>query len=506
MKYILSFAMTVCSMACLAQEFTIDVSQPRQTIRHFGASDAWSMQFIGLWDNEAEQQKIADWLFSTQNDEQGKPRGIGLSVWRFNLGAGSAEQGKDSQIQPGTRTECFLTKDGTYDWSKQAGQRKFLRMAKERGVPHFLAFLNSAPVYFTQNGLATNTGRGGTINLKDDCYDDFARFMATAVKGVEEHDGIHFDYLCPVNEPDGHWNWLGPKQEGSPATNREIARLVRETGKEFKKQHLTTQILVDESSDLRCLLATHETNWERGYQIRTFFSKDSTKTYLGNVPNVPKLMVGHSYWTNTPVPYMREIREQLRDTIAKYGLKFWQTELCIMGNDEEIGGGGGYDFTMKTALYVARVIHHDLVFADAESWSWWRSVGEDYKDGLIRVFTNDHMKSGYAVDSRLMWALGNYSRFVRPGAVRYEVSSSAQFDPYGVMCSAYRNADGKWVAVVINYSKALQNFSLRLSEGAQRQWQMYRTSDVSGETLKPVGLFGQQTLLPPQSITTFVEK
>ena len=490
------------SAVCQATDFTIQTNCPRQTIRHFGASDAWSMQFIGLWENEAEQQKIANWLFSTKNDAQGKPLGIGLSIWRFNLGAGSAEQGKESQIQPGTRTECFLTKDGTYDWTKQAGQRKFLHMAKERGVPHFLAFLNSAPVYFTKNGLATNTGRGGTINLKDDCYDDFARFMATSIKGIEEQDGIHFDYICPVNEPDGHWNWLGPKQEGSPATNREIAQLVREVGKEFKKQKLTTQILVDESSDLRCLLGVHETNWERGYQIRTFFSKDSTKTYLGNVPNVPKLMVGHSYWTNTPD--MREIREQLRDTIAKYGLKFWQTELCIMSNDEETGGGGGYDFTMKTALYVARVIHHDLVFADAESWSWWRSVGEDYKDGLIRVYTSDRMKSGYAVDSRLMWVLGNYSRFVRPGAVRYDVSSSVDFDPYGVMCSAYRNADGKWVTVVINYSNSLQDFNLRLSDG-RKQWQMYRTSDVSGETLKPVGTTDGHTALPPRSITTFVE-
>ncbi len=504
MRYKWLISLTVVASVCQAADFKIEVNEPRQTIHHFGASDAWSMQFIGLWDNEAEQEKIADWLFSLENDAQGKPKGIGLSIWRFNLGAGSAEQGKNSKINPGTRTECFLTKNGSYDWNKQPGQRKFLQMAKQRGVPYFLAFLNSAPVYFTQNGLATNTGRGGTINLKDDCYDDFARFMATAVKGIEEHDGIHFDYICPVNEPDGHWNWLGPKQEGSPATNREIARLVRETSKAFNKQGLTTKILVDESSDLRCLLATHQTSWERGYQIRTFFSKDSTKTYLGNLPNVQRQMVGHSYWTNTPVPYMREIREQLRDTIAKYGLKFWQTELCIMGNDEEIGGGGGYDFSMKTALYVARVIHHDLVFADAESWSWWRAVGEDYKDGLIRVYTSDRMKSGYAVDSRLMWALGNFSRFIRPGATRYVVSSSVEFDPYGVMCSAYRNADGRWVAVVINYSQSVQPFSLSISDEQKYEWQMYRTSDVSGETLKPVGKTAGKQQLPPRSITTFI--
>ena len=512
MRYLWIIGLAAVVSVCQASDFVIETSLPRQTVRHFGASDAWSMQFIGLWENEAEQNKIADWLFSTGNDADGKPKGIGLSVWRFNLGAGSAEQGKDSQIQLGTRTECFLTKDGSYDWTKQSGQRKFLRLAKERGVPHFLAFMNSAPVYFTQNGLATNTGRGGNINLKDDCYDDFARFLATVVEGIEEHDGIHFDYLCPVNEPDGHWNWLGPKQEGSPATNYEIARLVREVGREFNKRRLTTQILVDESSDYRCMLDTHETNWERGYQIRSFFSKDSVNTYLGNVPSVPRLMVGHSYWTNTPVPYMKDIREQLRDTIAKYGLKFWQTELCIMGNDEEIGGGGGYDFSMKTALYVARVIHHDLVYADAESWSWWRAAGGDYKDGLIRIYADDHNqkgenignKSGYAVDSRLMWALGNYSRFIRPGAVRYEVSSSEEFDPYGVMCSAYRNSDGSWAVVVINYSESLKDFNVRLSDQKAYKWQMYRTSDVSGETLKPVGICDGSAKLAPRSITTFV--
>ena len=91
-----------------AADFVVDVKSPRQTIRHFGASDAWSMQTIGLWPNEQEQTKIADWLFSMQTDAQGQPLGIGLSLWRFNLGAGSAEQGREAQINRSTRTECFL--------------------------------------------------------------------------------------------------------------------------------------------------------------------------------------------------------------------------------------------------------------------------------------------------------------------------------------------------------------------------------------------------------------
>ena len=502
MKYFWLLVLTTITTVCRAADYIIETSQPRQTIRHFGASDAWSIQFIGLWDNEAEQEKIADWLFSTENDSQGQPKGIGLSVWRFNLGAGSAEQGRESQINPGTRTECFLTKDGTYDWTKQSGQRKFIRMAKQRGVPHFLAFLNSAPVYFTQNGLATNTGRDGTINLKDDCYDDFARFMATSLKGLEEQEGIHFDYLCPVNEPDGHWNWLGPKQEGSPATHREIARLARETSKALTEQGLNTQILMDESSDIRCLLGIHETDWQRGNTISTFFSPDSTLTYVGNLPNVPHLVAAHSYWTNTPIPYMKKVREQLREECKKYGIKFWQTEICIMGNDTEIGGGQGYDFTMKTALYVARVIHHDLTYADAESWSWWRACGGNYRDGLIRVYEREQR----ARDSKLLWALGNFSRFIRPGAVRYEVSSPKQEDPFGLMVSAYQNEDGKWVCVAINYSDKPQDFKLSFSDKKKHSWQIYRTSDAEGENLKPIGICKEKTQLYARSISTFVEK
>ena len=501
MRYYFLLSLATITMVCRATDYTIETNQPRQTIRHFGASDAWSMQFIGLWENEEEQEKIADWLFSTENDSKGQPKGIGLSVWRFNLGAGSAEQGKDAQINPGTRTECFLTKDGSYDWTKQAGQRKFLRMAKQRGVPHFLAFMNSAPVYYTQNGLATNTGRGGTINLKDDCYDDFARFMATSLKGLEKQEGIHFDYLCPVNEPDGHWNWLGPKQEGSPATHREIARLARETNKALNEQGLTTQILMDESSDIRCLLGIHQTDWQRGNAISSFFSPDSTQTYVGNLPNVPHLMAAHSYWTNTPVPYMRKIREQLRDVCNKFGIKFWQTEICIMGNDTEIGGGQGYDFTMKTALYVARVIHHDLTYADAESWSWWRACGGNYRDGLIRVYEREQR----ARDSKLLWTLGNYSRFVRPGAVRYEVTSPKQEDPYGLMVSAYKNKDGKWVCVAINYADEPQHIQLNLSDKKKIHWQVYRTSDTEDENLKPIGICKGKTQLSPRSISTFVE-
>ena len=133
------------ALSVQAQTYVIDTKHPQQTIEHFGASDAWSMQNIGLWQNEKEVNKIADWLFSTENDANGQPLGIGLSLWRFNLGAGSAEQGDSSYINKGTRTECFLRFDGTYDWTRQAGQVRFLKMAFKEGR-FLISSMNQRPV------------------------------------------------------------------------------------------------------------------------------------------------------------------------------------------------------------------------------------------------------------------------------------------------------------------------------------------------------------------------
>lgn len=499
--------------APVPQAYHILTSQKEQTIEHFGASDAWSMQYIGLWPEE-QQRQIADWLFSTEDDEDGRPKGIGLSLWRMNLGAGSMEQGDSAHISRSTRTECLLRPDGSWDWDRQLGQRRFLRLAHERGVPRLLLFCNSAPVQMTKNGLATNTGRGGDINLRDDCYDAFALFMAKAVRGIEERDGVRIDYISPVNEPDGHWNWLGPKQEGSPATNREISRLAKAMSRTFRREAPHTKIVLNESSDLRCLLGIYEAGWERGNTIATLFGRDSTAIRVKGLPGIEDAVLGHAYWTNTPVEEMRRTRLAIRDAVRKYGISYWQSEVCIMDNDKEIGGGNGYDFSMNTALYVARMIHYDLVYGNASSWSWWRAAGGDYKDGLIRIYSSDRMRTGHAVDSKLMWALGNYSRFIRPGATRLgiracdsagNVIEEGDTRPYGTMVSAYLNADGRMAVVAINYSERMVPLTLD-ADGREQRWRLYRTSDRTTESLAPVGTATSSAILPPRSITTFVEE
>jgi hypothetical protein len=53
-----------------------------------------------LWERTGRWERIADLLFSREIDSQGRPKGIRLSIWRFNIGAGTAEHGEASD-KPG---------------------------------------------------------------------------------------------------------------------------------------------------------------------------------------------------------------------------------------------------------------------------------------------------------------------------------------------------------------------------------------------------------------------
>lgn len=75
MKYkVLLLALAAITTSCSPQadiNYQIIPEQPQQTMDHFSASDAWSMHIIGKWPQE-KQDQVADWLFSTDNDTNGK--------------------------------------------------------------------------------------------------------------------------------------------------------------------------------------------------------------------------------------------------------------------------------------------------------------------------------------------------------------------------------------------------------------------------------------------------
>lgn len=460
---VLVWSMVFMSLPSIAQTLRVEINtyKEHQTIVGFGASDAWRCEFVGKNWPDNKKEKIAEWLFSKEVDDKGNPKGIGLSMWRFYIGAGTAEQGEQSGIKnEWRRAESFIEANGNFDWSKQKGQQWFLNKAKDYGVGNFLAFSISAPVQWTKNGKGYNgDNKNGEINLKPEHFKDYAQFMVAFLKYFESQ-GIHFNYLSPINEP--QWNWEKKSQEGTPATNQNILKLTKMLDNGIENNGLSTKIVLAEAADLRWLYSNYNKP-ERGNQIDYFFDKKQDLEYLDNT------ITGHSYFTTWPVDSLIDIRKKLKHKLDEYpNLDYWQSEFCILEKNEDIEGGGKRDLGMDTALYVARVIHADLTLSNASSWQWWTALTiADYKDGLIYLDTgnpNDlyNKKSlkydGEFHDSKLLWSLGNYSRFVKPGMIRVEVeinpSSDSLTEEYNnIMASAYLTKDtSEVVIVVVNYS------------------------------------------------------
>jgi O-glycosyl hydrolase len=189
-------------------------------------------------------------------------------------------------------------------------------------------------------------------------------------------------------------------------------------------------------------------------------------------------------------------------------IEYWMSEYTLLENNSEIKGSGR-DLGMDPALYMARVIHVDLAIANASAWQWWLAVSPyDYKDGLVYIDYNKN--DGNIYDSKMLWALGNYSRFIIPGMVRIGVKRSDQRTIEqtlgGVMVSSYIETDsGKTVSVAINYGKSSIPIKIDNEKGFIN-CTMYRTAGGM-DNLRKIGItnFEEAVSLPPQSITTFVE-
>jgi O-glycosyl hydrolase len=465
-------------------ELTINLADEKQVMHSFGASDCWTTKFAGKWSDLNKRNKMADLLFSMDTQPDGSPKGIGLSLWRFNIGAGSYEQGTNSNIgDEWRREECFQNADGSYNWNKHEGQRWFLQAARERGVKYTLGFSISAPVHMTKNGKAFSAG-GNAFNIQADKMDDFADFLADVSQQMQ------FDYLSPANEP--QWAWAAYNgeagQEGTPALNGELSSLAKLLSNKLAAKAISTRIVMAEAAQMDFLYSRNDDG--RGDQINQFFSP-AAANYIGNLPNVDQTISAHSYFTSCPDDNLIKIRENLRNKIQQVNpsLQVWQTEFGILG--DICGKYNGYprNTGMDYGLYVAKVIHHDLAIANVSSWQWWLAISPyDYSDALVYlkapngvINVGNSKTDGIVQDSKQLWVLGNFSRFIRPGMVRVAASLEGKEAPLvaagSMMVTAYKDPVAKTIAIVmVNTTGDDIKLTLKGITVAGSELQVYATS------------------------------
>ena len=147
------------------------------------------------------------------------------------------------------------------------------------------------------------------------------------------------------------------------------------------------------------------------------------------------------------------------------------------------------------------------------SWQWWTALtNADFKDGLIYLDTGNEddlfnldvmMTDGDFHDSKLLWAFGNFSRFIKPNMVRIaiqdDIEQSIEAQYKDLMLSAYLDTKTNEIAIVaINYSN--ENKNLDFSDFDIKS--KYETS--ASKNLDFKALNSNKINLSPRSVTTLI--
>lgn len=441
-----------------------------QTIDNIGASGAWWVNDLKNFDPKV-RARVARLLFSED--------GLDLSSYRYNIGGG----GTGVTYAP-RAPEDFLDPDGGYDWSKDEAGRYFLRAAAEYGVEDLIGFVNSAPAAWKTNGKSC----GG--HLKAENEQDFAKYVAD----VTDHfagQGVRLDYISPFNEPTNSFDSCG--QEGMLVDVPQRDDIVRALGAEQRARHQKATIIADEST------STVKFNAE----VPQWISQPGTAQYVAKLAH-------HTYDNPGDAD-----RAQVYETSRAAGKESWSTEICCFGK----GGTGWaqeYDPTIDGGLSLSRIVYKDFATAHDSAFQWWvalsEMIGSDptarndegWNDGLI-YYDPDYAKNGNQTlyFTKRYYALGQYSKFVRPGAALHDVTGA----PDGVEVSAY-DRNGGWVVVVNNHNATDTALNLHFNSrtpvratravrtSADENWAKVAKPSVAGGTVSAT--------LAARSITTYV--
>ena len=170
---------------------------------------------------------------------------------------------------------------------------------------------------------------------------------------------------------------------------------------------------------------------------------------------------------------------------TNYGKSVWETEVSTFDT---------YDGSITNGLAVATMVHNFLTLANVNAWHyWWLIPYSTDNEGLTDQGGNP---------AKRMYALGQFSKFVRPGWKRIDVSGSGD-----VLVSAYKDpGSGNFAIVAINPDSSTQSttFSLSgLSVTTVIPWITSASLSLASQTAVSVSGSAFTYSLPASSITTF---
>jgi O-glycosyl hydrolase len=438
---------------------TINGSATYQRITGFGASEAFGQAQTVMNAPASVQQQALSLLYSPKT-------GAGLTMLRNEI---SADPGTtiepNAPASPSARPDYLpLSAIG-----QDQGQLWFARAIRARyGIRDVFADAWTAPAFMKTNDATDNGGAlcgvPGAACASGDWRQAYANYLTQYAKDYAGA-GIPLTYVGPENEAN-----LATSYDSMLLTPAQTANFLDVLGPTVARSGLPTRV--------ECC-ATE--GWDYAQQYAAAIESDRVASFYD------RLFTSHGYTAPPDSP------------LAGWHGPAWQTEWSTFEKWDPAWDDG----TDASGLTWAEHIYTGLTKANLNAFLyWWGSTTPSENgdnEGLIQI-------DGSTVDtSGRLWAFANFSRFVRPGAVRIGATSPDS----GVDLTAFRNADGSVAVVALNTSASAvpMRFSLHGTGIRGRAVATPYLTDAAHDTAAqaPVtvagGAFGGR--LPARSLVTY---
>jgi O-glycosyl hydrolase len=435
---------------------TVDDAVRYQVIAGFGASEAFGQAQALRQAPSALQQKVLSLLYSTVS-------GAGLTILRNEISADSGTTIEPkAPARPG-ETPAYLPLSAIAGDQGQLWLAQAIR--KQYGVTNVFADAWTAPAFMKTNNSAVNGGTlcgvPGARCASGDWRQAYADYLTQYARDYAAA-GIPLSYVGPVNEPNLSVNYDSMRL--SPA---QTANFLQYLGPTLARSGTGTKV--------DCCATT---GW------------DYAQLYAAAIEADPAA----ARWT--PLFTSHGYNKGLASPLAGWSKPAWETEWSTFETWDP-----AWDDGSATSGYAwARRVYTGLAHANLDAFLyWWGSTTPSENgdnEGLVLMDTS----TGTVTPSGRLWAFANYSRFVRPGAVRIGASSADS----ALEVLAFRNAGGSVAVVVLNTAATAKHAAFAVG-GAGRAvpYLTDASHDTAAQPPAPLVHGSFSAPLPARSLVTF---
>jgi O-glycosyl hydrolase len=444
--------------AVAAATATINGSTTFQTITGFGASEGFGEASTVMNASSAVQTQALNYLYGTSG-------GAGLTILRNEIGADSGTTIEPTAPSSPSATPSYIPLSQT---NQDQGQLWFAQQIKSRfNVTNVFADAWSAPSFMKTNNSAIN---GGAV-----C--GLSGATCSSGNWVQAYANYLKQYAADYTAAGDPLTYIGPENEANLSTSYDSMQL----SPSQTAQLLDTlgPTMAGTGTAVECC-ATE--GWDYAQQYAAAIEADPTA--LADTA----AFTSHGYTQAPTTP------------LTGWSKPAWETEWSTF----ETWDPAWDDGTDASGLTWAQHIFAGLDSANLNAFLyWWGSTTPSENgdnEGLIQINGSTVIPSGR------LWAFGNFSDFVRPGAVRIGATTTDG----NLTLDAFKNTNGQIAVVALNTASSADTDSFSLSgtgtasNASVTPYLTNSSSDVAAQSALTSSGGAFTATIPARSLETFV--